>query len=248
LASAPLHYYSPGGISPPPFDSLNLALHVGDIKGNVVENRKRVCSTIGASTRRFVAMQQAHSANVFVLKSEDSIGGFDSWQGALENVDAIVTSLHNVTLLIVAADCAMALFFDPVENVLGLVHAGWRGALMNVFSKTLQTMSREYSTKPVNVYVGIGPTISSRNYDVAKHIIYRFRRVYSRDIIETFYRFESGKYFLNIESILLFQLREMGVTNVESANLCPAENLHLFYSHHRERGVTGRFGVFAYLT
>ena len=236
-----------GGVSTIPFDSLNVGIHVGDLVKNVIENRKKICRAIGASTEKFVAMQQAHTANVTVIKSERDFGGLVSWEEGHKNVDAIVTNLKNVTLFTMAADCAMTLFFDPVQQVLCLAHCGWRGALLNIYSNVIKVMSLEYGTQPQNLFAGISPTISCQSYQVGEDLIKKLNALYEPAIANGFYKVENDGYYLDIQAILLYQLGELGVKNVELANICTAENTNLFYSHRQESGKTGRFGIFAYL-
>jgi len=236
-----------GGVSNIPFNSLNVGIHVGDEVKSVIENRKKVCQAIGASTENFVAMQQAHTANVTVIKSERDFGGFISWEGGHRNVDAVVTNLKNVTLFTMAADCAMTLFFDPAQKVLCLAHCGWRGALLNIYSNVIKVMSLEYGTKPENLFAGISPTISCKSYQVGEELIKKLNYLYEPEIASNFYKIENDGYHLDIQAILLYQLEGLGVKKVEVANICTAENTDLFYSHRQEKGKTGRFGIFAYL-
>jgi polyphenol oxidase len=234
-----------GGVSQAPFASLNVGIHVGDISEDVIENRTRVCRAIGGSTERFIAMRQAHTANVVTVKSEADFGGFEKWEGGQKNVDAVVTNMKNVTLFAMAADCAMTLFFDQKRNVLALAHSGWRGSLLNIYSNVLNVMALEYGTQPEDIFAGISPAISCSNYEVSKDLIERLKLLY-RDCGD-FYKEVDGTYHLDMHSILKHQLSQLGVRNVEASDICTSDNVDLFYSHRKEGGKTGRFGIFAYL-
>ncbi len=236
-----------GGVSETPFASLNVGIHVGDVLENVIENRTKVCHAIGASTERFVAMRQAHTANVIAVKSEADFGGFEKWESGQKNVDAAVTNMKNVTLFAMAADCAMTLFFDPKRNVLALAHSGWRGSLLNIYSNVLNVMTLEYGSQPEDIFAGISPAISCNNYEVSKDLIDRLKLLYRDPVCKEFYKEISGTYYLDMYSILRYQLSQLGINNVEVADICTSDNTDLFYSHRKEGGKTGRFGIFAYL-
>lgn len=236
-----------GGMSPPPYDSLNVGIQVGDNPLNVIENRRRVCRAIGAPTDRFIALQQSHTANVFVLTSEKSFGGFAQWNDGQKNVDAIVTNLKNTTLFTMAADCTMSLFFDPIQEVLALAHAGWHGAYLNIHARVLELMKLEFRTKWDDVFVGISPSISKNNYPVPFDRIEKLIRLYGSDKAGKFYSLVGNNYYLDICAIIRYQLIELGVKNIECSGYCTVERHDLFYSWRRDHGKTGRFGLFAYL-
>ncbi|RJR53586.1 MAG: laccase domain-containing protein [Desulfobacteraceae bacterium] len=230
-----------GGVSSGPFTTLNVGAELGDSINNVAENRKRVCEAIEAPIN-LVAMEQTHSANVSIIRDSD----YPKWPNTAPNVDALITNIKSLTLLAVAADCSLSLFFDPKHDVLAIAHSGWRGALLNIYGSVLRTMTLEYDTNPEDVYVGIGPTISSSYYNVEETIISKLRQMYPESISTNFYTLRNGKYFLRITSILEHQLSEQRVTNVETSGICTAGSPDLLYSHRRE-GLTGRNGLFAFI-
>jgi polyphenol oxidase len=236
-----------GGVSKTPFTSLNVGIHVGDNIENVVKNRTLICNAIGASTERFVAMQQAHTANVITIKSEADFGGFDKWETGQKNVDAIVTNVKNITLFAMAADCAMTLFYDPKKNVLALAHSGWRGSLLDIYSNVLKVMNLEYGTEAKDIFAGISPVISCENYEVGQDLIKRLKLIYGDLNCDGFYKKIGDSYYLDMTGILKYQLSQLGIDNIEIANICTSDNLDMFYSHRKEAGKTGRFGIFAYL-
>lgn len=223
-----------------------LALGVGDLSANVIENRNRICDAIGASTKQFVAMKQGHTTNIYVIKNKHSFGGFSNINDSLKNIDAVITNLSNITLFTYSADCALSLFYDSNNHAIAVVHSGWRGALSNIYSNVLQRMVLEYGTKTKELFVGISPMISCEFYDVNESVISKFRHYYNDTTSQAFYKKKGKQYYLCLESILLYQLRTAGVQNIELSNMCTARDKSLFFSYHSE-GQTGRFGLFAYL-
>lgn len=232
-----------GGISRPPFDSLNIGFSTGDIPGSVIKNRALICEAIGAPAERFVSMRQVHSANVLRVDFAGRFGGLGPPGKIIAGADALVTDIRGVTLLAMSADCALTLFFDPVKNVLGVSHSGWRGTLKNVYANVVKTMSAGYGSRPKDIFAGISPVISRENYEVGKDLISRFRRLYP-EAARSFYTFKGGKYYLSIESVLVHQLKQLGIRRIETAGMCTAGNPDLFYSYRRDGRKTGSFGLF----
>jgi YfiH family protein len=236
-----------GGVSSNSFDSLNVALHVGDAIENVIENRRRICNTINASIDRFISLKQAHSANVFHLKSLDNdSNSFGRWDKAKENVDAVVTNVQNVTLFVFAADCALTMFYDPIKNVLALSHSGWRGAVLNIYQNVIHVMQMEYGSNPGNIFAGIGPTICQSDFKIDEKAANNIKAIYP-SIHQNFLSTHNNYCYMDIEALLRSQLEQLGVRNIEVANICPTENTDLFYSYEKEGKKTGRHGLFAYL-
>ncbi|MFH1620305.1 MAG: peptidoglycan editing factor PgeF [bacterium] len=237
-----------GGVSPSPFASLNMGFNTGDRPENVICNRKLLCAAAGLPQSRFAAMRQDHTANIKVIKSKNDLSGFDDPQKALSGVDAMVTNLRGTTLMAMSADCAVTLFYDPVNNALATVHSGWRGAFLNIHSCVVKTMAQKYGTRPEDLFAGIGPCISVENYEVGSELIEKLQKLYPADTAKRFYRIKHGKYFLSLESLLEYQMESLGVKNIEKAGMCTFASSELFYSYRRDGPRTGRFGLFTCLS
>jgi len=226
---------------------MNMALHVGDAPENVLQNRQTVCRSIEASTDRFIAMKQSHTANVKIIDSTKSLVGISNYDNAIANVDAVATNIKNVTLFSMAADCAMLLFYDFVNNALALAHAGWRGSASNIVANVINEMRIEFGTDSRNLFVGISPAICGNHYHVPQRRIACLQSIYGLETAAGFWFTKDGIPHIDLRSILLFQLRSLGVENIEVSELCTLENQDLLYSVRGSSGPTGRFGLFAYL-
>ena len=121
-----------GGISKPPFDTFNLGDHVGDDPAAVAANRARLGTAIGLGPDRVVWMNQVHGDRVEVVSEP---GG-----AALDNTDALVTTVPRLALAVVTADCVPVLMGDARAGVIGAVHAGRVGAQRGVVVRTVETM------------------------------------------------------------------------------------------------------------
>ncbi|MFN3533472.1 MAG: polyphenol oxidase family protein, partial [Candidatus Brocadia sp.] len=115
-----------GGFSHPPYDSLNLGLHVGDNPETVLKNRKRLASVLGIPLGNFTIAQQVHGCNVGIIGEESRSSGAFHCDTAISATDAMVTSTPNICLMVLQADCVPILFFDAKKRVIGVAHAGWR--------------------------------------------------------------------------------------------------------------------------
>ena len=148
-----------GGVSSGIYASLNCGLGSSDDKANVIENRRRVASKLGAEESKFCTLYQTHSANVITVET--------CWRHSkLPKADAMVTDKPNIALGILTADCVPVLFADSKGKVIGAAHAGWKGAFAGVLQATVKSM--EALGAPVSsIHAAIGPAIAQRSYEVS---------------------------------------------------------------------------------
>ena len=143
---------------------------MGDDEKTVRRNREIVAQSLGFEASQIVSMQQTHSANVTIVTKNEIGHGALNWNSAIPNTDAVITDETNLPLLILVADCAPLLFVDVEHRVFATVHAGWRGAVARIASKTLQTMTQVFGTDPQKVRVGIGPTLCARCFEIGEEV------------------------------------------------------------------------------
>ncbi|MFI5035896.1 MAG: polyphenol oxidase family protein [Acidimicrobiales bacterium] len=151
-----------GGVSAPPYDSLNLADHVGDDPSCVTENRRRVADAAGVAPTHLVTVRQVHGADVVVIDGPAS--DLDA--------DAMVTEDPRVALAVLVADCVPVLVVDPAAPRWALVHAGWRGLAAGVLGRALAAFDR-----PASLHVLLGPSISAARYQVGPEVSTLFSHV-----------------------------------------------------------------------
>jgi len=140
-----------GGVSPPPWNSLNFSVSRGDTPERVQQNRERVAEALDIDTAKIIRTHQVHGTRIAKVGGEDA----GSWQ---EGTDGLITSENGLPLGLVFADCVPVVFYDPEHHVLGACHAGWRGTVNGMAVATLWAMQASYDTKPDQVLVGIGPS------------------------------------------------------------------------------------------
>ena len=159
-----------GGVSRPPYDTLNLGLQVGDDPSAVVTNRSRAAAAFGAALGDLVFARQIHGAAAAHVTPDDAGRGTTSEEDALPATDIVVTSVADVTLVILVADCVPIALVDPAAHVLAAVHAGWRGTAAGVVTAALRTMAR-YGAQPERVRAFLGPAVAPDRYEVGREVV-----------------------------------------------------------------------------
>jgi hypothetical protein len=154
-----------GGVSRPPFDTLNLGLHVGDDPADVVTNRTIAARAFGAELDGLVFARQVHGAGVAIVGRAEAGRGTAAEDDAVAETDVLVTTTPGVTLVILVADCVPLALVDPVARVLAAVHAGWRGSAAGVVGAALDAMS-ERGARPERVHAFMGPAVAAERYQV----------------------------------------------------------------------------------
>ncbi|HHX94930.1 MAG TPA: peptidoglycan editing factor PgeF [Clostridia bacterium] len=164
-----------GGISRPPFDTLNLAFHVGDERESIAANREAFAAAVGFSLDRVVCADQIHGTNIQVVTQEDCGRGAFRLEDAVPETDALITADKGVILAGFFADCVPIYISDPVKGVVALVHAGWKGTVKEIAGKTVGRMSGEFSCSPADCYALIGPSIGPCCYTVGEEVAAKFK-------------------------------------------------------------------------
>lgn len=238
-----------GGVSQGGCSSLNLARHVGDDPEAVTENRCRFFQALGVDGNTFVSLQQTHSSNICRVSAEDWGKGLDSYDTAIADTDAMYTTDESVFMATFYADCLPVALFDPVEKVLALAHAGWRGTYQNIVGAVLQTMVKACGTLPENILAAFGPGIGQCCYEVDGDFYRRFTEAYAQ-AHKWFKPGNNEKYFFNNSQANKYLLAAAGVRpeNIEDFPLCTSCNENLFYSYRASGGKCGRHGLFGSLT
>jgi YfiH family protein len=230
------------GVSPAPYDSLNLGKSTGDDPGNVSANREKLSLLTSHDSNALVTGEQVHGANVAMVSAADVGRRFES-------TDALITDEGEVALLILIADCAAVSLFDPIKKVIGLAHAGWRGTAAGIAAKTVERMMSEFGTDPTDLIAGIGPSIGPCCYEVGPDVVDRFYA--EQPLVADHVLAPPGptsaldRRMLNLWRANMLQLVTAGVfeANIEATGICTSCHTGDFYSHRAEAGRTGRSGA-----
>ena len=158
-----------GGVSPPPYGTLNLGLHVGDQPDNVAANRARVAGAFGVGLGTMVFARQVHGAGAVLVGPEDCGRGVATEDDAVPDTDILVTSSPGVTLVMLVADCVPLALVDPTAGVLAAVHAGWRGTAAGAVRAALAAM-RDNGARTDRVVAFLGPAVHPARYQVSDEV------------------------------------------------------------------------------
>jgi polyphenol oxidase len=232
-----------GGVSVAPFDSLNLSVSVPDERERVYANRRRVYGLYGRDTDSVVHAHLVHGADVARVTQADN----GSW---VERVDGLITDQPGCVLTMNFADCAPILLYDPRRKAIGLGHAGWRGAVVDLPGAMVRAMAEHFGSDPADLVAAVGPCIGPCCYEVGEEVIEAVRNTFPA--YESLFQpngrtgtIASNRHF-NLPEANRRNLAAAGVRTIATANYCTACRTDLFFSHRAEKGKTGRFGaVFA---
>jgi YfiH family protein len=225
-----------GGVSPIPWDSLNVGGTVGDDRSRVIENRMRSFQALGRDPHSMFDVWQVHSADVVIANAPHDIRPPEI------RADAIITDNPEVTLFMRFADCTPILLFDPVKSAIGLVHAGWLGTVRQVTSEAVRAMTAAYGSRPGDILAGIGPAIGPDHYEIGPDVIARVRETFQSKadglLVE-----KGDRVHFDLWQANKVLLNQSGVEQVELSNICTACHPENWFSHRGQYGKTGRFGA-----
>ncbi len=215
----------------------SLAMHTGENIKQISENRNKIEKYFGENSI-YCSLMQVHSSEVYIFAGDKSLG-WKSIDNAIE-ADAVITNQRGVVLSILTADCVPILLYDPIAEVVGAVHAGWKGSSENILGKSIDKMIKHYRSNPKDIIVAIGAAIGGCCYevgnDVAEHFLYFDEKVLWQSK-------ERGKYKLDLKRVNKIQAEEAGVpsSQIELSDICTSCNKQDYFSYRGEHGCSGRF-------
>ena len=227
-----------GGVSRPPYDTLNLSFTRGDDDAAVRENFSRFCGAVGLSAARLVISDQQHHTAIRNVTAADAGKGF-SVPRDFSDVDGLLTDEPGITLCTQYADCVPLFFFDPKKRVVGMSHAGWRGTAAQIGAVTVERMTRDYGCDPRDILAGIAPSIGPCCFEVDRPVYEAFCALPQFD--EECYRRRGEKFDLDLWEINRRILLSAGVTaqHITITDLCTRCHPDEFWSHRTAGTVRG---------
>lgn len=218
-----------GGVSPAPWDSLNLGISRGDDMANVRENYRRFCAAVGVDDKNVVLSQQTHGDTVRRVTVEDRGKGL--WRDRdYTGVDGLITDVPHTPLVIFSADCNVILLYDPVRKAIGACHAGWRGTASGIAAKTVREMTNAYGCEPKNIRAAIGPAIGQCCFETDSDVPDALRAALG-NAVEPYMDWNGRKWHIDLRAINALWLRRCGVTAVDVSDLCTMCRQDWFWSH-----------------
>jgi len=212
-----------GGVSTLPYESLNLAFHVGDDRVNVIKNRAILKDSL--NLQNIVWMEQVHEDNIQIISSAQS--------KPVSACDAIITDQPNIALAVMVADCIPILMFDTKRYIVAAIHAGRNGTFLQIAPKTVEVMQKEFGCLPSDILVFMGPSIRACCYEVSTEIATIVKNSFGKSYIDN--------RMLDLQKLNQDQLIKTKIKkdNIQISNICTCCNPN-YFSYRKEK-ITGRF-------
>jgi polyphenol oxidase len=219
-----------GGHSKEAFESLNVSYDVGDKEEYVTQNIDQVKDILGVS--KLTWAKQCHGKDISLINQYSP--------NEIHNCDALSTSTPGMALMIKHADCQAAIFYDPVQKVVSVVHSGWKGSVQNIYAHTVEFMKLNYNSKPENLLVCISPSLGPEDSEFINYKI---------ELPKSFWKYQFKPDYFDFWAISEDQLKKAGVlaNHIEIMRMSTRANEKDCFSFRRNK-VTGRHGTVACLS
>jgi len=199
----------------------NLSLKHGSLK-EVNANKKKIAEKLVIDWKRICSVKQHHSSEAMVVKSIKQCE-------KKPRADAMITDKKNIFLMIKTADCFPIVFYDPKNNVVSAIHAGWRGTIEKIFNTVLLKMVLTFNCKPEDILAGIGPGIREccfKHKALVQEKLPEWKKFIKTD--------KKGWKSVDLAEFIKHQLIDAGIKkgNIEEMKICTSCDKN-FFSHFR---------------
>lgn len=219
-----------GGVSAPPYASLNLAGHVGDDPACVAENRRRLAARLGYSAEP-AWLEQIHGITVVAAETVR----------APVAADAAWTRAPGQPCVVMTADCLPVLLCDRAGTVVAAVHGGWRGLAGGIIAAAVARLG----VPPPELLAWLGPAIGPKAFEVGEEVRAAFVNL-DAGSTGCFRPSPAGRWLADIYELAQRQLRNLGVQEIYGGGCCTFSEPERFFSYRRENR-TGRMATLIWL-
>lgn len=219
-----------GGVSRSPYDSFNLAAHVGDDPAHVAANRRRLATLAGHVTEP-AWLEQVHGTTVVAAEAVLSPVA----------ADAAWTRVPSLPCVVMTADCLPVLLCDRAGTVVAAVHAGWRGLAGGVIAATVTRLG----APPADLLAWLGPAIGPAAFEVGDEVRAAFLAL-DKANASCFQPSPTGRWLADLYGLARLQLRRLSVTAIYGGDACTFSEPERFFSYRRENR-TGRMATLIWL-
>ncbi len=230
-----------GGVSPPPYDTLNLGGKWGDEPEHVAENRRRLAEAVGGQP--FLA-RQVHGTVIRRVRAGD-----DPAEVARHAADGLCTDVPGLVVGVLVADCVPVLMADLRTGACAAVHAGWRGTVAGILPAAVRTLASEFGSRPEDLRVVLGPAIGPCCFEVglevADAVVAAISEARARGIVLPSPRGRADKAHVDLHAANRLLLERAGVDpgaidDVDLAAACTHHDRQRFFSFRRDGAATGQ--------
>ena len=218
------------GVSKPPYDSFNLATHVGDQTEDVIKNRQQLRTQLQLKHEP-CWLEQVHSNHVMkACEIESPV-----------QADASFTRQSQQACVVMTADCLPVLFCDRQGSVVAAAHAGWRGLADGILEATINSMQVQSD----DLLVWLGPAIGAQTYEIDSAVRNSFVQK-SFDAESAFVATRKGHWLMDMYQLARQRLQTTGVNHIYGGDFCTYTDRERFYSFRRD-DITGRMASLIWL-
>ena len=173
-----------------------------------------------------VNIKQVHGDKIVVVNE-----GYIHEKKSIEEADAVVTDQKKVAIAVRTADCVPLFLYDSQNEIIGVVHAGWKGTEQNISGKTVALMKKIWGSDPAQIQVALGPSIRECCYEVGEEVVTEFRKAgFSAGIV----RKKDGATFLDLKKANREMIEAEGIACIHDLTLCTSCRQDLFFSARRD--------------
>ena len=215
-----------GGVSPAPFASLNLGINTDDAPANVDENRRRFFHSLGADACGFASSYQVHGTDVLNVVEAGRYNGYD----------ALITNKPGLLVGVTVADCVPILIYDANHRAVAAIHAGWRGTVGSIVTKTLAAMQQQFGTVGAQCYAYVGTCIDETTFEVGEEVA----RQFAPEFVQLNPRSQKACADLKAANVRLLTGFGIPMAQISVSGFSTVLNNDAYFSYRAEGGQTGR--------
>lgn len=210
-----------------------------DIKGKSKEDEdfKKICKALDIDYNNIIMPKQTHTDRVEIVYSSSQSGDFSE-------VDGLITKEKNKAITASFADCTSLFLYDPVKNVIGNIHSGWRGTVKKIGEVAVGKMVEGYGSNPSDLICCIGPTIRKCHFEVEDDVKEIYENVFNdSEIIEKTNPVNGvNKYHIDSVKAIINTLKNCGLKseNIVDSGICTVCNNEVLHSYRSEGSMAGR--------
>lgn len=192
------------------FESNNMALHTCVNEDYVIENRKKLATSLNCDVETFVCANQTHSSNFHKVTLADKGRGSNRTDTAITDTDALYTYEPNLLLCSFTADCVPVIFYNEVTGLIGVIHSGWQGTVKEISLDVFNHLIQVENCNPIDLHIHIGMALSQEKFEVDTDVYVKFKNLgYADDFI--YYNDETHKYHIDNQQTVKKQCELAGV-------------------------------------
>ena len=220
-----------GGCSTGNYAAFNINGYCGDDEVHIAANKVALCGLLGIDSNRLVMPHQVHDCVVRRIDGPQ--------QGVIEGADAVMTDVPQLCIGVSTADCIPVLLYDSTHRAVSAVHAGWRGTVLRIVQKAVETMRDTYGTAPADLQAVIGPGISLDSFEVGDEVYNQFLSAgFDMQPISR----RDAKWHIDLPMCNRLQLMEAGIPadHIQMTNICTYQQYDRYFSARRLGIQSGR--------